>query len=124
MKKIFWLISELTNLGVQNVDSLYLCLLRQIRSGDLSQPNLVLCDQLLKLFELHKSWLDSNARLIPTFVYTYLKVIADHQKIQLQSLQQKEIKFVMTLLKEKVKERMSNYLIGIKKKCMIVAGML
>ncbi|KAI7892878.1 protein-domain-containing protein [Mucor mucedo] len=100
-EQIFWLISELTNLGVQNVDSLYLCLLRQIRSGDMSQPNLLLCDQLLKLFELHKSWLDSNIRLIPTFVYTYLKVIADHQKVQLQSLQQKEIKFVMTLLKEK-----------------------
>lgn len=66
----------------------------------MSQPNLLLCDQLLKLFELHKSWLDSNAKLIPNFVYTYLKVISDHQKVQ--SLQQKEIKFVIILLKEKV----------------------
>lgn len=89
---------------MQNVDSLYLCLLRQIRGGDMSQPNLILCDQLLKLFELHKSWLDSNIKLIPTFVYTYLRVIADHQKTQLQSLQQKEIKFVLTLLKEKVND--------------------
>ncbi|KAI9273363.1 protein-domain-containing protein [Helicostylum pulchrum] len=102
-EQIFWLISELTSLGVQNVDSLYLCLLRQIRGGDLSQPNLILCDQLLKLCELHKPWLDSNMRLISTFVYTYLRVIADHKSAHLQPLQQKEIKFVITLLKEKWK---------------------
>lgn len=82
-----------------------MCLLRQIRGGDISQPNLVLCDQLLKLCELHKSWLDSNLRLIPMFVYTYLRVIADHKSIHLQALQQKEIKFVVTLLKEKVKKK-------------------
>lgn len=97
------MIGELTSLGVQNVDSLYLCLLRQIRGGDLSQPNLILCDQLLKLCELHKPWLDSNMRLISTFVYTYLRVIADHRSTHLQPLQQKEIKFVITLLKEKVR---------------------
>jgi hypothetical protein len=40
-------------------------------------------------------------RIIPTLVYTYLRAIADHKTMQLQSLQQKEIKFVITVLREK-----------------------
>ncbi|KAI8078947.1 protein-domain-containing protein [Gilbertella persicaria] len=99
--QIFWLISELTSLNVQNVDTLYLCLMRQIRGGDVGQPNVLLCEQILKLFEVHKVWLGTSPRVIATAVYTYLRTIADHRTLQLQSLQQKEIRFVINLMREK-----------------------
>lgn len=100
--KIFWLISELTSLNVQIIDTLYLCLLRQIRGGDTSQRNVLLCEQILKLCETHKSWLDVNPRVIATFVYTYLRVIADHKPMAFHSIQQREIRLVISLLREKV----------------------
>ncbi|CAO3610084.1 unnamed protein product [Mucor fragilis] len=99
--QVFWLISELTNLGAQHVDSLYLILMRQIRGGDTSQFNATLCDHILRLFELHKSWLETNPKVIPFAVYTFLRTIADHRTSQLQSLQQKEIRFVHMLMREK-----------------------
>ena len=99
--QVFWLISELTNLGAQHVDSLYMILMRQIRGGDTSQANAILCDHILRLFELHKSWLETNPKVIPIAVYTYLRVIADHRTLQLQTLQQKEIRFVHMLMREK-----------------------
>ena len=91
----------MTSLGVGNIDVLYLCLLRQIRGGDTSQPNLILCDGIVKLCERHKAWLYTNIRIIPTVAYTYLRAIADHKSIQLQALKQREIKFIMTLFREK-----------------------
>lgn len=100
--KIFWLISELTSLNVQIIDTLYLCLLRQIKGGDTSQRNVLLCEQILKLCETHKSWLDVNPRVIATFVYTYLRVITDHKPMAFHSIQQREIRFVISLLREKV----------------------
>ncbi|KAI9486803.1 MAG: protein-domain-containing protein [Benjaminiella poitrasii] len=101
-EQILWLISELTNLTVKNVDILYLCLMRQIRGGDTSQPNILLCDQILKLCELHKPWLDTNPKVIATFIYTYLRAISDHSRsVQFHSLQQREIRFVINLMREK-----------------------
>ncbi|CEP17729.1 hypothetical protein [Parasitella parasitica] len=99
--QVFWLTSELTNLGAPHVDSLYIILMRQIRGGDISQPNAMLCDRILRLFELHKSWLETNPKVIPLAVYTFLRAIADHRTSQLQSLQQKEIRFVHMLMREK-----------------------
>lgn len=99
--QVFWLISELTNLGAPHVDSLYMILMRQIRGGDTSQANAILCDSILRLFELHKSWLDTNPKIIPIVVYTFLRVIADHRSSHLQQLQQKEIRFVHALMREK-----------------------
>lgn len=95
--------NELTSLNVQNVEVLYLCLLKQIRGGDISSKNLALCDSILKLLcERHKPWFDLNMRIIPTFVYTYLRVIADHKPNQLHQLQQREIKHIIDLLRDKV----------------------
>ncbi|KAI9280424.1 protein-domain-containing protein [Sporodiniella umbellata] len=98
-EQIFWLVNELTLISVQNVDSLYLSLMRQLKGGDVSQRNVTFCDQLLKLCELHKPWLDMNPRVVATFVYTYLRTIPDHKLMQ--QLQHREIRFTANLLREK-----------------------
>jgi hypothetical protein len=81
--------------------------MRQIRGGDTSQSNRILCDQIIKLCETQRSWLSLNPRVIATVVYTYLRVIADHRSANLQALQQKEIRFVISLIREKVPTRLS-----------------
>ncbi|CAO3638816.1 unnamed protein product [Cunninghamella blakesleeana] len=99
--QIVWLFNELTNLNVPNLEGLYLCLLRQIKAGDSSPANMRLCEQILKLLETHRAWLDSYPRLISTSVYTYLRLITEHRQIQHHSLQQKEIRFIIHTLRQK-----------------------
>ncbi|KAI8078774.1 protein-domain-containing protein [Halteromyces radiatus] len=99
--QLLWLYNELTNLNIPSLEGLYLCLLRQIKGGDLSPPNIRLCDQILKLLETHPSWLDAYPRVTSVAVYTYLRLITEHRPIQLTSLQQREIRFVITLLRQK-----------------------
>jgi integrator complex subunit 3 len=111
IEQVFWLINELTKTNVQGVDALYLCLMRQIRGGDISQPNLLLCDQIIKLCDAQRSWLSLSPRVIATAVYTYLRVIADHRSSNLQALQQKEIRFVISLIREKVLTRLLSTLL-------------
>ncbi|KAI8970594.1 protein-domain-containing protein [Pilobolus umbonatus] len=100
-EQILWLIGELTQLNVQNIDTLYLCLLRQVRGGDTSAHNTLFCEQVLKLIESHRQWLELNPRVIATSVYTYLRIITDHRSAQLQALQQREIRFLISILREK-----------------------
>ncbi|CAO3600404.1 unnamed protein product [Absidia cylindrospora] len=99
--QIIWLYNELTNLNVSNLEGLYLCLLRQIKGGDFTGPNIRLCDQLLKILETHRSWLDSYPNVLTFAVYTYLRLIPEHRHIQLASLQQREIRFVVSMLRQK-----------------------
>ena len=99
---MLWFLNELTGLNVQNVESIYLCLLRQIRGGDLSQANTTFCYQMLKLLHAHKNWLEMYPRLIATTVFTYMRMITEHRSSgQFESLQQREIKFVIELLRSK-----------------------
>ncbi|KAI9265202.1 protein-domain-containing protein [Phascolomyces articulosus] len=98
-EQILWFLNELTGLNVQNLEPIYLCLLRQIRGGDLSQANTTFCYQLLKLLESHRSWLDMYPRLMATAVYTYMRMITEHRSGQFQSLQQREIRFVIEILR-------------------------
>ncbi|KAI9308854.1 protein-domain-containing protein [Cunninghamella echinulata] len=99
--QIIWLFNELTCLNVPNMEGFYLYLLRQIKAGDNSPPNMRLCEQIIKLLEAHKTWLDSYPRLIATSVYTFLRLIAEHRQIQHTALQQKEIRFVINILRQK-----------------------
>ncbi|KAI8141301.1 protein-domain-containing protein [Fennellomyces sp. T-0311] len=100
-EQMLWFINELTSLNVQNVDPIYVGLLRQIRSGDLSPANTTFCYQILKLLEAHRGWLDMYPRVIATAVYTYLRMITEHRQNQFQTLQQREIRFMISLLRSK-----------------------
>ncbi|KAI8342956.1 protein-domain-containing protein [Chlamydoabsidia padenii] len=99
--QLLWLCHELTNLNIPYMEGIYLSLLRQIKGGDTSLSNTRLCEQILRLLETHRSWLDSYPRLISFSVYTYLRLIPEHRSIQLASLQQKETRFVVTTLRQK-----------------------
>ncbi|KAI7878696.1 hypothetical protein K492DRAFT_208804 [Lichtheimia hyalospora FSU 10163] len=99
--QMLWLINELTALDVQAIENIYLTLLRQIRSGDTTSNNTNFSYQLLRLCEHNRRWLHLHPRIIAIAVYTYLRQIPDHRTSQLLQLQQREIKFVTTLMREK-----------------------
>ncbi|KAF7721317.1 Integrator complex subunit 3 [Apophysomyces ossiformis] len=100
-EQMFWLIGELTSLNVQGIDNIYLCLLKQIKGGDVSHLNIILCEQMLKLLNTHRTWLDIYPRVITTAVYTFLRLIPDHRPAQLLALQEREVRFIVGLLREK-----------------------
>jgi hypothetical protein len=100
--QLLWLCHELTNLNIPYMESIYLCLLRQIKGGDISTANTRFCDQTLRLLETHRAWLDSYPRLLSTAVYTYLRLIPEHRPMPLAPLQQREIRFVVSMIRQKV----------------------
>ena len=103
---MLWLISELTTLGdAEKIIRIYIGLLRQIKGGDVSRPNVLFCDQVLKLCIAHRTTLELNPELTARTVYTYLRLIADHRQPSLASLQDREVKFVVSLMREKVHSR-------------------
>ncbi|ORY99191.1 protein-domain-containing protein [Syncephalastrum racemosum] len=99
--QILWLLSELASIKVPNLEGIYLCLFRQVRSGDLSPRNVSFCDHLMRFCESHMRTLENYPRVVATAVYTYLRMIPDHRSSQYTALQQREIHFVLTLMRTK-----------------------
>jgi integrator complex subunit 3 len=75
--------------------------MRQIAGGDTSPNNLWLADTLLEIFIKHRPWLDKHQCLVASVVYTYLRLIEDHFNPLLEKLREREVKFVVTLLRDR-----------------------
>ena len=52
---------------------------------------------------IYRAWLERNPMLLATAVYTFLRLLEDHEAAPLKNLQQMEIEFCVALLREKVK---------------------
>lgn len=103
-RQLIWILQELIKLKVHDVDNLCSALLRHIAGGDLNPKNIALTNAVLKLFLDHKQWLHTSARLIPVAFYTFLRLVADHNKPQFAALRQQEVMFCSTLWREKFEE--------------------
>lgn len=60
------------------------------------------CDQLMRFCESHMRILENYPRVLAIAVYTYLRMIPDHRSTQFAALQQREIHFVLNLMRTKV----------------------
>ena len=63
-----------------------------------------------------RSWLEKSQSprdLVPSVVYTYLRLIVDHKDSAFSMLRQREVEFCVTLLREKVGAWGSKCLCGI-----------
>ena len=49
-----------------------------------------------------RTWLEKNPILLATAVYTYLRLLEDHEAAPFKNLRQMEIEFCSSLLREKV----------------------
>ena len=60
-----------------------------------------------KNFSYSRAWLDKYPVLLSSVVYSFLRLIEDHCIPQLQALRQKEVTFVVTLVRERFAECLS-----------------
>lgn len=99
--QLLWLVREMIRNAVTNVDNLCWNLMRHAAGGDITKRNIDLIESLLDIYIEYKSWLEKFPMLIASVVYTYLRLIEDHGLPSLAALRQKEITFMITLLRER-----------------------
>lgn len=100
--QLLWLLREMIRTSVASVDNLCLSLLRHAAGGDISPRNLFLVDALLDIFQENRPWLDKFPFLVASIVYTYLRLIEDHNASHLSGLRQKEVTFTVSLIRERM----------------------
>ncbi|KAJ1521963.1 hypothetical protein ONE63_002294 [Megalurothrips usitatus] len=96
-----WLFGELVRTGVANVESLCFTMLRLCAGGDLSQRNITHIDQILAALENNRGWLDKHPDQLRAAVVTFLRLLEDHNHPSLASLKQREVTFVVSLIRER-----------------------
>lgn len=106
-QQLMWIIRELVRASVQGMDSVVWNLMRQIAGGDVKSGNLWLADSLLDLFIEHKAWLEKFPFLVASVAYTYLRLVEDHVAPQFEKLREKEIKFVVALIRDRFADVMA-----------------
>ncbi|PZC79911.1 hypothetical protein B5X24_HaOG215675 [Helicoverpa armigera] len=99
--QLLWLIKEMIRNAVTGVDSVCWNLMRYASGGDITPKNIILVESLLDIYIENRAWLDKFPVLICMVVYTYLRLIEDHNIPQLMGLRQKEVNFVITLIRER-----------------------
>lgn len=99
-QQIVWMLREMIKNSVSNVDNLVWNLMRHAAGGDVSQKNIMLTESLLDVFIEYKNWLYNSPLLIASVVYTYLRLIEDHNAPHLANLRQKEVTFLISLMRE------------------------
>lgn len=99
-QQLLWLLREMIKNAVSNVDNLVWNLLRHAAGGDVSQKNITLIESLLDVFVEYKCWLEKFPLLIASVVYTFLRLIEDHHAPYLASLRQKEVNFLISLMRD------------------------
>ena len=77
--QVIFFVRECVRSGVGMADMLCFSLMRQIAGGDVSPKNLWLAEQVLGTFAENRAWFLSFPILLQTAVYTFLRIIVDHQ---------------------------------------------
>lgn len=106
-KQLIWLLRELVKNQVQTVDNLVWNILRQASGGDISPKNLTLIEEMLDTFVEHRQWLDNVPILVSAIIYTFVRLIEDHNAPQFLQLRNKEVKFIISLIRERFAEVMA-----------------
>lgn len=99
--QLLWIVKEMIRNAVNGVDSVCWNLMRYASGGDITPKNIYLVESLLDIYLENRAWLDKFPVLICMVVYTYLRLIEDHNIPQLMHLRQKEVNFVLTLIRER-----------------------
>lgn len=99
--QLLWIVKEMIRNAVNGVDSVCWNLMRYASGGDITPKNIFLVECLLDIYLENRTWLDKFPVLICMVVYTYLRLIEDHNIPQLMHLRQKEVNFVITLIRER-----------------------
>uniref|UniRef100_H3A5Q1 Integrator complex subunit 3 n=1 Tax=Latimeria chalumnae TaxID=7897 RepID=H3A5Q1_LATCH len=103
--QLVWLVRELVKSAVLGADGVCMTLMKQIAGGDVTPKNIWLAENVLDVLMEQREWVMKSGILISMTVYTYLRLIVDHRgSAQLLSLQEKEVEFCISLLRERFME--------------------
>ncbi|XP_070068690.1 integrator complex subunit 3 homolog isoform X1 [Drosophila takahashii] len=100
-RQLIWVLREFVKHQVLSVENVIWNCLRQAGGGDASHRNLFLIESLLDIFIEFRTWLESNPFLVQSTVYSYVRLIEDHANPALMPLRQKEVKFTISLIRER-----------------------
>jgi len=103
-RQLIWLLRELVKHQVMNAENVVWNCLRQASGGDLSPKNIFLVEGLLDIFIDYRPWLEGQTFILQSVVYSYVRLIEDHNTPSLLALRQKEIKFVITLVRDRFQD--------------------
>lgn len=100
-RQFFWLLREMLKNQVLGVDNIVWNTLRQACGGDISPRNISLIEALLDILIEYRAWLDKYPFLVASVVYTFVRLIEDHNSPMLLHFRNKEIKFIIPLIRER-----------------------
>ncbi|KAH8241921.1 hypothetical protein KR032_009233 [Drosophila birchii] len=100
-RQLIWVLREFVKHQVLSVENVIWNCLRQAGGGDASIRNVFLVESLLDIFIDYRTWLESNPFLVQSTVYSYVRLIEDHANPALMPLRQKEVKFTISLIRER-----------------------
>ncbi|ELU13363.1 hypothetical protein CAPTEDRAFT_91018, partial [Capitella teleta] len=100
-KQIVWLAKEMARSDVTGADVTCQQLCRQIAGGDVSPKNIWLTEAVLDFVTEYRSWIQKSPATISIALYTFLRVIEDHNAAEFAVLRQKEVTFCVLLMREK-----------------------
>ncbi|XP_020582025.1 integrator complex subunit 3 [Phalaenopsis equestris] len=102
--QLLWISSILVKVAAVKVETLMISLLRQIKGGDFSEPNLWLCAELIGILVPNWDWLVEEPLLMRSSLFVFLRLLADHYRlvgrIDLDKLKKLEIEFCIRVLRE------------------------
>uniref|UniRef100_A0A2P2I620 SOSS complex subunit A homolog n=1 Tax=Hirondellea gigas TaxID=1518452 RepID=A0A2P2I620_9CRUS len=103
-KQVVWVVRQLVRAGVSQVEGVVWCLLRQMAGGDVSPRNLWLIESIIDMLKENRQWLERFSVIIASTVYSLLRLIEDHQPQHLAALRQREVNFVVMLLRDRFQD--------------------
>ncbi|KAF9130899.1 Integrator complex subunit 3 [Mortierella sp. GBA39] len=106
-EQLIWIVGHITDArmpAIHSIEQLYTALMKQIRGGDVSIPNVQHAESTLRLLQGNQEFVDASTVLIAYSCYTYLRIILDHGSSRLAVLRQQEVNYCVRLLREKFRE--------------------
>ncbi|XP_043069639.1 integrator complex subunit 3 homolog [Drosophila bipectinata] len=103
-RQLIWVLREFVKHQVLSVENVIWNCLRQAGGGDASHKNLFLIESLLDIFIEYRTWLEGNPFLVQSAVYSYVRLIEDHANPALMALRQKEVKFTISLIRDRFQD--------------------
>ncbi|CAI5476693.1 unnamed protein product [Closterium sp. Yama58-4] len=105
--QVIWILRQLVQQAVQEAETLFLCLFRQVSGGDLSVGNVWLARQLLDVLRTNTQWLYTLPSLLALSLYTFLRLLPDHAVSKAPAvveLKQQEVAFCTQLIRERFQD--------------------
>ncbi|KAJ2066366.1 Integrator complex subunit 3 [Coemansia sp. S2] len=100
--QLLWAVAALVRGNAAGVEALVLSLTRQMRGGDVTQPNIWLIQQMLNLLESNYEWLVAHSAVVATSAYAFGRLTLDLGARSVPpELRNQSSSFVVRLIRER-----------------------